>query len=68
VKRDEDEVARDAESKRHEAEEQGREFRADVEATRQHGVEERAASAEAEEQDRAESDTEEGDEELGGEG
>jgi hypothetical protein len=67
VKRDEEEVAREAESKRHEAEEQGREFRANVEATRQHGIEERAASAEAEEQDRAESD-EEVDAELGGEG
>jgi hypothetical protein len=67
VKRDEEEVARGAESKRDEAEEQGREFRADVEATRQHGVEERAASAEADEHDRAESDKEV-DAEPGGEG
>ena len=67
MKHDEEEVAREAESKRREAEEQVDEFRAEVEATRQHGVEERAAASEAEEQDRAESDKE-ADAELGGEG
>jgi hypothetical protein len=71
MKRDEEDLARAAESKRREAEEQVDEFRAEVEATRQHGVEERAAAAETaaetEAHDRAESDKE-ADEELGGEG
>jgi len=66
VERDERDAAREAEAKRQEAEAHVREFRAEVEATREHGVEERAAAAEAVEQDRAESDKE-AEAELGGE-